>query len=104
MDNLTKPRDAWDDPQLVQAIGRGDTLALEELYRRHGLALLSYLIGQVGDAALAEEILQDVMLAVWQGSAAFRGESRVTTWLLAIARRRAITARQRPRLTAVPLQ
>ncbi|RPI97344.1 MAG: hypothetical protein EHM39_09630, partial [Chloroflexi bacterium] len=99
VNNSTNPRDAWDDPQLIQAIAQGDTLALEELYRRHGLALLSYLTGQVGDAALAVEILQDVMRAVWQGAAAFRGESRVTTWLLAIARRRAITSRQRRRLT-----
>jgi RNA polymerase sigma-70 factor (ECF subfamily) len=103
VDHSTDPCDAWADPDLIQAIGRGDTRALEQLYQRHGLALLSYLTGQVGDVALAEELLQDVMLAVWQGAAAFRGESRVTTWLLAIARRRAITARQKPRLASVPL-
>jgi RNA polymerase sigma-70 factor (ECF subfamily) len=79
----------------VQAIGRGDPQALETLYRRHGAALLSYIIGQVGDHTLAEEVLQDVMLAVWHGAANFRGESKVTTWLIAITRKRAISARQK---------
>jgi len=83
--------DIW----LVERIGRGDATALEALYARHGRALLAYLIGQVGDPHLAEEVLQDVMLAVWRSAAQFRGESAVRTWLLASARRRAITARQR---------
>ncbi|NLE52315.1 MAG: sigma-70 family RNA polymerase sigma factor [Chloroflexi bacterium] len=83
------------DLRLIERIGRGDPAALEALYARHGRALLAYLIGQVSDPHLAEEVLQDVMLAVWRGAARFRGESAVRTWLLAIARRRAITARQR---------
>lgn len=83
------------DLRLIERIGRGEPAALEALYARHGRALLAYLIGQVGDLHLAEEVLQDVMLAVWRSADRFRGESRVTTWLLAIARRRAITARQR---------
>lgn len=83
------------DARLIERIGRGEPAALEALYARHGRALLAYLIGQVGDPHLAEEVLQDVMLAVWRSADRFRGESRVTTWLLAIARRRAITARQR---------
>lgn len=90
-------RDSGDDQvdgALVKAIGRGDHHALETLYWRHGAAILSYIIGQVGDHALAEEVLQDVMLAVWRSAANFRGESKVTTWLIAIARRRAISARQ----------
>jgi len=83
------------DLGLIERIGRGDAAALEALYARHGHSLLAYLIGQVSDRQLAEEVLQDVMLAVWRGAARFRGESAVTTWLLAIARRKAITARQR---------
>ena len=89
------PDSAEPDARLIERIGRGEPAALEALYARHGRALLAYLIGQVGDAHLAEEVLQDVMLAVWRGAARFRGDSAVTTWLLAIARRRAITARQR---------
>ncbi|MBI5959393.1 MAG: RNA polymerase sigma factor [Chloroflexi bacterium] len=83
------------DQALVRAVAQGDPRALEELYQRHGRLILTYIIGQVGSEALAEEILQDVMLAVWQRAASFRAESTVYTWLLAIARRRAISARQK---------
>jgi RNA polymerase sigma-70 factor (ECF subfamily) len=85
------------DNRLVQAVAHGDMSALETLYTRYGLRLLAYLVGQVGgDRLLAEELLQDVMLAVWKGAPQFRGESQVYTWMLAIARNRAISARQRP--------
>jgi hypothetical protein len=60
------------DSEMVQALAAGDTRALEELYQRHGLAVLSYLIGQVGSRPLAEEVLQDVMLAVWRGAVSGR--------------------------------
>jgi RNA polymerase sigma factor (sigma-70 family) len=91
------------DRQLVSAIARGDMHALETLYERHGLAILAYLIGQVDDRHLAEEVLQDVMLAAWQGARRFRGDSSVRTWLLAIARRRAITARHQRAPLYAPL-
>ncbi|WP_162909583.1 RNA polymerase sigma factor [Aggregatilinea lenta] len=83
------------DRALLNAIAQGDTHALEALYVQHGLRLLHYLVGQLGDPALAEEVLQDVMLAIWQQARRFRGESRVTTWMLAIARHHAISARRR---------
>ncbi|NDJ78344.1 MAG: RNA polymerase sigma factor [Chloroflexi bacterium] len=83
------------DDQLVHAIAQGNSQALDTLYQRHGLRLLAYLVGQIGERGQAEEVLQDVMLAAWRGAANFRGESSVRTWLLAIARHRAINARQR---------
>lgn len=92
------------DLSLVQAMAKGDVRALEELYSRHGQRLLNYLIGQVGgDVVLAEEILQNVMLAAWKAASNFRGDSKVRTWLIAIARNQAINARRKHRLTSVPL-
>jgi RNA polymerase sigma-70 factor (ECF subfamily) len=91
------------DGGLVAAMARGETWALDDLYARHGRRLLAYLAGLLDDRQLAEEVLQDVMLAAWRGAADFRGESRVTTWLLAIARRQALGARRRRRTTVVPL-
>lgn len=91
------------DFDLVQAMARGDTLAVQTLYQRHGLELLAYLIGQLDDRAAAEEILQDVMLAAWNGASRFRGESSVRTWLIAIARYQAINRRQRTRPPDLPL-
>lgn len=86
-----------DDPDLtlIRALANGDERALEELYARHGPALLAYLAGRLGDRQQAEEVLQDVMLAAWKGAAKFRGESQVRTWLLSIARYRAINAQRR---------
>jgi RNA polymerase sigma-70 factor, ECF subfamily len=83
------------DAELVRAMAAGDSQALDDLYQRHGSHLLAYLIGQLGQRALAEEVLQDVMLAAWQGAARFRGDSQVRTWLLGIARYRALNARRR---------
>jgi RNA polymerase sigma-70 factor (ECF subfamily) len=88
------------DADLIRAVAQGDAHALDALYQRHSAALLAYLIGQVDDRALAEEVLQDVMLAVWRGAGQFRHESSVHTWMLAIARRQAIRARQQQTKTA----
>jgi RNA polymerase sigma-70 factor (ECF subfamily) len=84
--------DADPDLPLLQAMAKKDSSALEELYRRHGPRLLAYLSARLGDAGLAEEVLQDVMLSTWQNAPRFRGECRVVTWLMAIARNRAINA------------
>lgn len=102
--NATPGQDTDDsDRCLLTAIARGESRALEELYCRHWRTLLTYLIQQLGDYPLAEEVLQDVMLAVWKGASGFRGECQVRTWLLAIARKRANTARRRQPGTTLAL-
>jgi RNA polymerase sigma-70 factor (ECF subfamily) len=80
------------DLPLLQAMAKKDSSALEELYQRHGPRLLAYLSARLGDAGLAEEVLQDVMLSAWQNASRFRRECRVVTWLMAIARNLAINA------------
>ena len=86
-----------DDPDmaLIQAMVKGHVPALETLYARYGPGLLTYLKSRLEDSDLAEEVLQDVMLAAWKGAARFRGECRVRTWLMAITRNRAINAHRR---------
>jgi RNA polymerase sigma factor (sigma-70 family) len=94
------------DLPLLRAMGCGDAAALAELYRLRGPALLAYLTARLDDRGLAEEVLQDVMLAAWQAAGRFRGQGHVMAWLLAIARTRAINAyhRQvRPHATQVAL-
>jgi RNA polymerase sigma-70 factor (ECF subfamily) len=63
--------------------------------------VLAQIVLVVGDRGLSEEILQDTMLAVWRGAAGFRGESRVRSWLVAIARRQARDRLRRHRTTLV---
>jgi RNA polymerase sigma-70 factor (ECF subfamily) len=86
------------DLALLSRIATGDQEAIEELYRRHSRVLLGQLQFMVDQPDLAEEVLQDTMLAVWKGARTFRGGSRVRTWLLGIARRQARDRmrRQRP--------
>jgi RNA polymerase sigma-70 factor (ECF subfamily) len=91
------------DHHLVRAIAGGDVQAMDTLYERHGLGVLNYLVGQIGDRHQAEEVLQDVMLAVWKGAVHFRGDSQVRTWLLGIARHRALNVRQRRPPPSMPL-
>ncbi|MCB9177326.1 MAG: RNA polymerase sigma factor [Caldilineae bacterium] len=78
------------DAILLARMANGERDAHRQLYERHAAPVLRYLIGRLdGDRALAEEVLQEVMLAAWQGAASFRGASRVSTWLFGIAHHRA---------------
>jgi RNA polymerase sigma factor (sigma-70 family) len=83
------------DRDLVQRMAAGETGALRELYARHGPMILAYLWTKLGNRRLAEEVLQDVMLAAWQGASSFRGDSKVRTWLFTIAHNCAAKAQRR---------
>src|SRR6202034_3600605 len=72
---------------LLRRIGRGDEDAMAEFYREHGRVVLAQVLLVTGERVLAEEIVQDTMLAVWRGANSFRGESSVRSWVIAIARR-----------------
>jgi RNA polymerase sigma-70 factor, ECF subfamily len=79
---------ARDDAALLRRIGQGDEDAMTAFYREHGRIVLAQVLLVTGERVLAEDILQDTMLAVWQGAGTFRGESSVRSWVIAIARRR----------------
>jgi RNA polymerase sigma-70 factor (ECF subfamily) len=85
---FTASRDpACDDAELLRRIGQGDEDAMAAFYREHGRVVFGQVLLVVGDRVLAEEIVQDAMLAVWRGAGSFRGESSVRSWVIAIARR-----------------
>jgi RNA polymerase sigma-70 factor, ECF subfamily len=87
---------AVDDRQVVGRIAAGDREALAELYQRYQRTLFSYLQQLTPDYGLAEELLQDTLVAVWKSAHRFEGRSSVQTWLIGIARRQAHnTLRQR---------
>ncbi|HLI68955.1 MAG TPA: sigma-70 family RNA polymerase sigma factor [Ktedonobacteraceae bacterium] len=92
MTTRTSADDAW----LVKQIACGNRQALSELYTRHQHSLFSYLLQLTPDYGLAEELLQDTLVAVWKSARNFEGRSTVLTWLIGIARRQAHnTLRQR---------
>jgi RNA polymerase sigma-70 factor, ECF subfamily len=78
---------AGDDPGLVSRIAHGDEDAMAVFYREHGRVVFAQVLLVTGERVLAEEVVQDTMLAVWRGAASFRGESSVRSWVIAIARR-----------------
>lgn len=77
------------DRELIARVAAGDRAALAALYEEHRRPLFAYLLALTADRGQAEEILQDTLLAVWRDADAFRGRSRLRTWLLGIARRQA---------------
>src|SRR5438552_16470250 len=83
------------DEMLIRRIAEGDQLAMRTLFGRHRVALYRWLLRLVGDEALAEDLLSDVFLDVWRQAAAFEARSSVSTWLLAIARYKTLSARRR---------
>jgi RNA polymerase sigma-70 factor, ECF subfamily len=92
---------ACDDVQLLRRIGQGDEDAMAAFYREHGQVVLAQVLLVTGERVLAEEIVQDTMLAVWRGAGSFRGESSVRSWVIAIARRQTRDRLRRRRLRVV---
>src|SRR3977135_781511 len=83
------------DEGLIDAIVDGDKSALRELYGRHREILTRYLTRLTKKPTLAEEIVNEVFLAVWQHADEFQGRSRASPWLIGIARHKAISAFRR---------
>jgi len=88
------PETASDD-MLIRRIAQGDQLAMRMLFGRHRVPLYRWFLRLAGDEALAEDLLSDVFLDVWRQAATFESRSSVSTWLLAIARHKALSARRR---------
>jgi RNA polymerase sigma-70 factor, ECF subfamily len=82
------------DEMLMRRIARGDQLAMRTLFGRHRVPLYRWLLRLVRDEALAEDLLSGVFLDVWRQAGAFEARSSVSTWLLAIARYKALSARR----------
>ena len=81
---------------LIQQIAEGSREAFEQLYRAWQTRLFRYLLRMVGDSGRAEELTNDTMIAAWKAAASFKGQSKVSTWLFAIARNKALNSlRQR---------
>jgi RNA polymerase sigma-70 factor (ECF subfamily) len=83
------------DELLIERIAAGDRGAMRILFARHRLAVYRWLMRLVHDEALAEDLLNEVFLDVWRQAAAFEARASVSTWLLAIARHKALSARRR---------
>lgn len=85
-----EPDEDQADAELLARIGEGDRNALRVLYMKYYHPLLRFAYRLTGQLELAQETINDVMLVVWRDGRSFEGRSRVSTWIMGIAYRRAL--------------
>ena len=87
---------ATSDEMLLEGISEGNRSAMHILYCRHNVRVYRFILRLVRDTTMAEDLVSQVFLDVWRTAKQFEGRSQVSTWLLSIARFKALTAlRQR---------
>ena len=86
---------ARSDEALIGAIAAGDRRAMQALYARHNVRIYRFALRLTNDSSLAEDIVSEVFIDVWRGAEGFKVKSRVSTWMLAIARHKTLSALRR---------
>ena len=87
---------ATSDEALLESIAEGGRTAMHTLYSRHHVRVYRFILRMVRDTTTAEDLTSQAFLDVWRTASQFQGRSQVSTWLLSIARFKALTAlRQR---------
>lgn len=80
------------DGVLLQRVADGDLAAFDELHRLYHPRLVRYVFRVARRAELVDEVVNDVLLAVWRSAGDFRGRSKVSTWIFGIAYRQTMKA------------
>ena len=83
------------DEALIGLIADGDKRAMQVLYARHNVRVYRFIVRLTGNQTLAEDLVSEVFLDVWRQAEGFESKSQVSTWLLAIARYKALSALRR---------
>jgi len=87
---------AGSDETLVTLIAAGDKNAMRTLYGRHSARVFRFLLRVVDNAATAEDLVSETFIDVWRQAGRFEARSKASTWLLGIARHKALSSlRQR---------
>ena len=88
--------ETYDDASLGRLIASQDPAALEELYDRHGAACYGLARRVVTDEQLAQDVVQEVFLAIWRGAATYDGSrGTLSTWLYALTHHKSVDAVRR---------
>jgi RNA polymerase sigma-70 factor (ECF subfamily) len=95
LDTAPAALQAAHDEVLIARIAAGDQRAMRALFARHHLRVFRFVLRFVRDRHLAEDVVSEVFLGVWRYACAFEARSAAATWLLAIARRKALSALRR---------
>ena len=92
---LRPPVQETSDQELISSIADGDRRAMQMLYARHNVRVYRFILRLTGNQSLAEDLVSEVFLDVWRQADGFESKSQVSTWLLAIARYKALSALRR---------
>lgn len=93
---------AGNEADMIAAIAKGDAQAVKRLYAATHVRLYRYLVRQLRNEAVAEEVMNEVYLAVWQNASRYEARSAPMTWILSIAHNKAIsTLRKRREVSGV---
>jgi len=80
------------DETLIRQIAEGNKLAVRALFARHQLKVYRFALRILRDAVAAEDVVSETFVDAWQHAGRFEGRSTVSTWLLGIARHKALSA------------
>ena len=83
------------DEILIGRIAGGDRLAMQALYARHHVKVFRFVLRLVRNEASAQDLISEVFQDVWRQAGRFEGRSAVSTWILAIARFKALSSVRR---------
>jgi len=83
------------DEVLIGRIADGERLAMQVLFARHHVRVYRFILRFVRNEAMAEDLVSDVFLDVWRAAGKFEGRSAASTWILSIARFKALSALRR---------
>jgi RNA polymerase sigma-70 factor (ECF subfamily) len=87
-----------DDIEWIRQVAQGDERAFERLFRCYAPRIFRFAMSYLNDPTRAEEIVQETMIAVWKNAKDYKEQSQVSSWILGIARNKALDrarARQR---------
>ncbi|QUV84350.1 RNA polymerase sigma factor [Chloracidobacterium aggregatum] len=92
------------DEELLRAFQQGDEQAFSQLYQRHRMAIYRFLARRLSSSVRAEELCQDVFVALVEHAGSWRGEASVKTYLYRIAFNRLVsdTRRSEHRVMVAP--
>lgn len=76
-----------EDLAALKRIAAGDVEAFQALYRRYQPKTYRFIYALLRDEQYTEEVTNDVMMVVWKNASDFRGEAKVSTWIMGIAHR-----------------
>ena len=84
------PSSSLEDATLLGRVAAGDEAALEVVYQRYGGSCYRLARRILGESHLAEDVVQQVFLALWQGSGYDPARGAVSTWLLSVTHHKAV--------------